>query len=33
MRPTLFALKFAFEIAPQRSINSFVRGQRKSNVL
>ena len=24
MRPTLFALKFAFEIAPQRSINSFV---------
>ena len=33
IRPTLFALKFAFEIAPQRSINSFVRGQRKSNVL
>jgi len=26
MRPTLFALKFAFEIVPQRSINSFVRG-------
>ena len=33
IRSTLFALKFAFEIAPQHSINNFVRGQRKSNVL
>ena len=28
-----FPLKLAFEIAPQRSINSFVRGQRKSKGL